>query len=110
MRAYFAAASLLVFSSGELLANEAYKQFSKLSAADQTFMLGATVRSVGDRCVPTASWFKGIDKSSDTAFYRVDCQGNRRYLVGIYADKDGSTKVLTCEFAKVVGVDCDAKW
>ena len=48
------------------------------------------------------SFFQGLDKNR-AAYWSVACHGGQSYMITVYADATGSTKILECGILKAVG-------
>jgi hypothetical protein len=85
-------------SSGTVAsANDAHQRLLRLSPGQQTEALGQVVG-----CAGTAATFKGMDRRTGQAFWRVDCSSKKSFLVGIEADPQGSTRVVDCGIDKLL--------
>lgn len=65
----------------------------------------------GDSCrVATAGepFFMGVDSDS-AAYWNITC-GDKDFIVQLSADTDGSTRVIPCEIASLIGITCYEKF
>jgi len=94
--------------SGAVRAGEVRDRMNALSAAERTAALGATVRGVDYSCAqPLRSRYQGT--GAGRMIYIVRCEKGYTYAVSIRDDDRGETKVLDCEMARALGIDCSLK-
>lgn len=93
------ALATVVLGSTVAVANETHNRLMQMPEASQTTALAAVVRSSGSACTGRGNEFKGVERTSGKAFWRVDCREGSSYMVQINNDSGGSTRVLSCNIA-----------
>jgi hypothetical protein len=53
-------------------------------------------------CSGIAATFKGTDRRTGQAFWRVDCSNKKSFLVAIEANREGSTRVVDCSVDRLL--------
>ena len=92
----------LAASDAERFGNTHSAQLALRSAADRAQLLGAIVKSAGERCrTPDRTMYQG--KDGTTAFWNLAC-GNADWTISI--DASSSTKVLSCRLRRRLGSRC----
>lgn len=102
---------LITIAPALAFANEANNILSKMSETDRNSALAGLIKRSDEPCGRiTKSFFQGLDKSGN-AFWNVRCSNKKAFVVMIYNDATGSTKILECSVLKAVaGVECFKKF
>ena len=89
--------------------NTAHALLFNKRPSEQAHFLGTAVEYVGDKCTGEKAFFMGFS-SDNSAFWSVGCSNGDEYVVQIFADAGGSSRVLDCGVLKLVsGVECFKK-
>lgn len=102
------AALMLTSVAASAFGNEAHEMLSRHTEPNQRYALAKIIRSAGDAC-PSATrvFYQGMERRTRVAMWNAECSNGRSYVISIYPDGHGSTKVLECKVLKAVaGVDC----
>jgi hypothetical protein len=83
--------------------NVAHDAIVALSEDRRRQMFSTNFRASGDSCgTVTRTFYQGMEKSQKTAFWNVACSNGQSYSIAVYADRTGSTKILSCAVMKAV--------
>lgn len=102
---------VVLFMAGIVMAseNKAHDFFKRQSEKDRREAFVTIINTANfscDRVTFTMHW--GFDEE-DTSFWTTSCTNGRSYMIGIYNDKNYSTRVLECGVLKLIGIDCFKK-
>lgn len=88
--------------------NRAHDLLVQKSGSEQASLLAVTVRASGSGCsAPQRPFFQGLDRTTKTATWNLDCGSGDSFSIGVAADASGSTKVVSCSvLAAVANVQC----
>ena len=81
--------------------NKAHDALLSLSEREQSRALGQVV---GEGCLGERAFYMGMESKERTAFWSVACANGESYMVGIYADEQGSTKSMPCSLVRTLGL------
>ena len=106
-------AAIIVVGLASLLTTAAYAQtpndsLMAMSEGERKDMLTLAIASAGYACKVTDHTFKGMYKSD--AYHLSGCTNGDAYLVLVPPGANAEVRVLNCEVAAAVGVDCFAPW
>lgn len=74
--------------------NVANDMLMPMSPSQQAANLGVAVE---EGCLGKRAFFMGMNLEDHSAFWSVGCNNGKSYLVQIFANSTGSTKVLSCD-------------
>ena len=63
------------------------------------------MKAYGADCTATDHVWRGLDKSQ-VSWWHLFCAGGKQYLLSVQPDATGTSKILDCDVAKAVKVDC----
>ena len=87
--------------------NEAQNRLSAMPKSEQA---AALALAAGEGCVGSRAFYMGSAPTDRSAFWSIGCKNGKSYLVQIFADSTGSTKVLDCTlYKKVTKLSCFQK-
>lgn len=93
---------------GQAGATEIQERVKALPHAERAKQFRTVINSSGHPC-PTVSWAKYMWRDREgMENYVATCTNGKSFIIGIKADRAGSTRVLDCDVARMVGVDCFA--
>lgn len=92
--------------------NVAHDEIMALSEDRRRQMFSTAFRTSGESCgTITRTFYQGMEKSEKTAFWNVACSNGQSYSIAVYADTNGSTKILSCAVMKAVtSTECFVKF
>jgi hypothetical protein len=92
-----------LFGAGAIAqANEAHEQLSAMPEAQRQTFFATYLTRDGERCpVVEKTFYQGSDAQGN-AFWDVACQGAESWVVQVFNDEDGSTKIVSCREAEAV--------
>jgi hypothetical protein len=89
--------------------NKAHDQMARASRSQRNAVMTKTL--VSEECgAVTSTFFRGIVKSDNSSVWVATCDNDKKYQVLINADERGTMKILDCDVASAVGVDCSKEF
>ncbi len=100
-----------VFVTGQAFSNQAHDILLKMSDEERNVTLAKFLKGSNEQCdVVVKNFYQGSTKEGN-AFWNVACRDKKSYVIMIYNDSVGSTKILECSVLKVIaGVECFTKF
>jgi len=105
------AATVLIACAPAFAENVAHEGLQAMSEAQRKDALARLLRESGENCpVASRTFYQGSD-SNGNAFWNVACLGGKNWSIQIANDKNGSTRLLSCDMlAAVNGGVCFKKF
>ena len=86
--------------------NEMSSLLVSMSALERASTLANLLHQSGNGCgEATRTFLQGHDKD-DAAYWNVSCSNGQSYNVQIPSDPSANTRILECDFMKLIGVEC----
>jgi hypothetical protein len=77
-------------------ANEAHDQLSAMPEAQRQSFFATYLSHDGEKCPAVARTFYQGSDAQGNAFWDVACRGADSWVVQVFNDADGSTKIVSC--------------
>jgi hypothetical protein len=101
--------AVILCTSGMVLANEFSNTLRFYSETKRADVLCGIVNSAGYSCSRiTLTFYNGVDKRSDTAYWAVSCTNGVSYSVQI--SSKSATRVIPCKTMNLLGLKCFKKY
>jgi hypothetical protein len=95
---------LLIFISC-VYANIANNILLSRTSDQKTQILSNIVNSAGEECIPTRSFYQGVD-IYDAAYWDLACSNGRSFVIQISNDDQAMTTIFQCSTMKSLGAEC----
>lgn len=87
-----------------------YELLTAKPRSDQIIILQYSIISSGNTCPGVKRFqFNGADKDQ-AGYWAVSCSDGDEWMVQINNDADASSRILACEVAKMLSIDCWKKF
>jgi hypothetical protein len=83
-------------------ANEAHEQLSAMPEAQRQSFFATYLTHDGEKCAVVARTFYQGSDAQGNAFWDVACRGADSWVVQVFNDENGSTKIVSCRALEVV--------
>lgn len=95
----------------EALANPAHDRLQQMSSGERNTFFAKFLQGSGERCdAVTRNFFQGKTKAGD-AMWNVGCRNGQSFVILVYNDAQGSTKILSCAMLKAMNAgECFKKF
>ena len=100
---------LVVLFASTASANAVHQALKQMSPTKRAETLGSLISATEAQCVATRTFDGGTDDRSGSAFWHVGCANGASWIVQIANDAGGSTRLMECEVAAMLGIDCFSK-
>jgi hypothetical protein len=100
----------LTLFSAQASSNAAHDQIAALSEPQRAALFSKLLAKEDAACANVSrTFYRGFDKSGN-AYWSAQCRSNKAYQVQISPNASGSTSLLDCAVAKIMGINCFAKF
>jgi len=83
--------------------NKAHAILAELSDTQRNATLTKFIKKSGKNCDGvTKNFFQGFD-SQGNAYWDAECRNKKVWVISLANDRQGSTKILGCDFLKTIG-------
>lgn len=92
-------------------ANPAHDRLINMSNPDRNVFLTKFLKASGENCASvTRNFYQGADKQGN-AFWNAACRSGKSYVIMIYNNSTGSSKIMECDMLRKMGaVPCFKKF
>ncbi len=75
------------------------------TSEQKTQILSGIINAAGEPCIPTASFYQGVDLN-DAAYWNISCSNGQAYVIQIANDAAATTTIIQCSAMKSLGAQC----
>ena len=102
--------AIIAILAASPVAAQFYTRIENLSESERARVMRSAINTSGNPCSDvTTILFKGADRDH-AGYWGVACSDGGSWLVQVKDDGVGSSSVMSCEIARMVGVDCWEKF
>jgi hypothetical protein len=96
---------MVFFSLPALAGNLAHSHILKMPEKERLEALGGVLNASGKPCDATKTFYQGMD-SDGSAYWDVACKNGKSFVVQVPRDVNAKTRIMGCDFMKMLGTDC----